>query len=130
MSSLNAAPRTSRASGRREIKGNRPKLLPGADAILAKLPRGVRVVEARTNGAYVVEVQGPRSNNPLVRAFRALSDIGVRMVHTEVHVAPDSVVQRLHLLEPDESPLTPPRLLLALTALAAACHVGAVPLVF
>lgn len=127
MPSLNAAqPR--RPSGHRQIAPNRAKRLPNPDAILANLPRGVRVVEAKTDGAYVVEVQAPRSNNPLARAFRALSEIGVRLVHTEVHVAPDTVVQRLHLLEPDESPLTHRRLLLALTVLAAACQtVGSVP---
>jgi hypothetical protein len=112
------------------MKVKRPKLLTNADATPAKLPRGVRVVEARTDGAYVVEVEAPKSSNPLVRAFRALTEIGVRLVHTEVRVATDSVVQRFHLLEPDESPLSPPRLMLALTALATACHVVAVPLVF
>jgi hypothetical protein len=84
--------------------------------------RGVRVLEARRDGAYVVEVTVPRSENVLSKGFRALSAIGVRLVHTEVRVAPDSLVQRLHLLEPDDSSLSRRRLLAALRALATACQ--------
>jgi hypothetical protein len=89
----------------------------------ARPPRGVRVIDARNDGACVVEVRAPRADNPLSRAYRALAAIGVRLVHTEVRVAPDALVQRLHLLEPDDSPLSPRRLVMALAALAAACHV-------
>lgn len=84
--------------------------------------RGVRVLEARRDGAYVVEMTVPRSENVLSKGFRALSGIGVRLVHTEVRVAPDTLVQRLHLLEPDNSSLSRRRLLAALRALATACQ--------
>jgi hypothetical protein len=84
--------------------------------------RGVRVLEARRDGAYVIEMTMPRSENMLSKGFRALSGIGVRLVHTEVRVAPDSLVQRLHLLEPDDSSLSRRRLLAALRALATACQ--------
>lgn len=84
--------------------------------------RGVRVLEARRDGAFVVEVTVPRSENVLAKGFRALSAIGVRLVHTEIRVAPDSLTQRLHLLEPDDSSLSRGRLLAALRALATACQ--------
>jgi hypothetical protein len=84
--------------------------------------RGVRVLEARRDGAYVVEVTVPRSENVLAKGFRALSAIGVRLVHTEIRVTPHSLTQRLHLLEPDDSSLSRRRLLAALRALATACQ--------
>jgi hypothetical protein len=119
--SLNSAHRSQTASGLvQEVFEPDSGLEPGVR--WAEPPRGVRVVEARNDGAYVVEVQAPRADNPLSTAYRALSAIGVRLVHTEVHVAPDSLVQRLHLLEPDNSQLSRRRLFAALTALATTCH--------
>ncbi len=126
MTSVNAAdrrrpPRSSLGGSDLEVWD--PELEGGADAHLAEVPRGVRVVEgARADGAVVVEVHAPRTHNPLVRVYRALSTIGVRLVHTEVHVNAHTVVQRLHLLEPDDSPLSPRRLWTALAALAAVCQ--------
>jgi hypothetical protein len=84
--------------------------------------RGVRVLEARRDGAFVVEVRASRAENPLHKAHRALSAIGVSVVHTEVRPGPDTFVQKLHLLEPDESSLSRSRLLAALRAIATACQ--------
>ena len=80
----------------------------------------VRLVQSRANGTCVVEVTAPRTWNVPMLVYRALAPLGLRLQHTELAVREDRVVQRVHLREPDDTPLLPPRLLRALRALSAA----------
>ena len=76
----------------------------------------VRVVENALQA--VVEVKAPKANNPLYRAFRALRDLGVQIVHAEVSAVSDVMIQRFHLVECDGRSLEPRRLSEVLAALS------------
>ena len=80
----------------------------------------VRVVEQGHAAGAVIEVKAPRANNPLYRAFRALRDLGVQIVHAEVSAMSDFTVQRFHLVECDGRSLEPGRLSEVLAALSRA----------
>lgn len=80
----------------------------------------VRVVEQGHAAGAVVEVKAPKANNPLYRAFQALRDLGVQIVHAEVSAMSDFTVQRFHLLESDGRSLEPGRLSEVLAALSRA----------
>jgi hypothetical protein len=96
----------------------------GARRMRRKAPRksghAVRVVEAGSGARAVVEVKAPKANNPLYRAFRALRDLGVQIVHAEVSAVSDVMIQRFHLVEGDGRSLEPGRLSEVLIALSRA----------
>jgi hypothetical protein len=77
-------------------------------------------VEQGHAAGAVIEVMAPKANNPLYRAFRALRDLGVQIVHAEVSAMSDFTVQRFHLLESDGRSLEPGRLSEVLAALSRA----------
>lgn len=80
---------------------------------------GVMVVGAGRDGACIIELVASRSKDVLSAAYATLRRLGLRLVHTEVKVSETQIVQRLHVLEPDDSPLDPTRIRRALRALYA-----------
>ena len=81
---------------------------------------GVRLLECGNGKRSVVELSCPKADNPLYRAFRALRDLGVQIVHAEVKAVSDQMIQRLYLMENDGSALAPSRLSEVLLALSRA----------
>ncbi|HEX4334997.1 MAG TPA: hypothetical protein VH062_03735 [Polyangiaceae bacterium] len=84
----------------------------------------MRLVEADKSNRAIVEVSGPKADNPLYRAFRALHSLGVSIVHAEVRAVSDRMIQRLYLTESDGRTLEPGRLTEVLMALGRARPLG------
>ena len=78
----------------------------------------VQIIGKGRNGACIIELVAARSRDVLSAAFATVCRLGFRLVHTEVRVSRGQIVQRLHLLESDESPPKPRRALHALHALS------------
>jgi len=78
----------------------------------------VQIIGKGRNGACIIELVVARSRDVLSAAFATVCRLGFRLVHTEVRVSRGQIVQRLHLLESDESPPKPRRALHALHALS------------
>jgi UTP:GlnB (protein PII) uridylyltransferase len=90
---------------------------------VAVRPR-IRVLDLRKDGSSVVELRTSLKRNPIWRVFRAISALGLQLVHTDIKPRSGNIVQRLYLLEGDGSALTSNRLSQALTAVLAALAAG------
>lgn len=80
---------------------------------------GLTLLGAGRDGACVIELVVARPREVLSTVYGTLRRLGLRLVHTEVKVSDGQIVQRLHLLEPDDTPPKPHRIQRALGALYA-----------